>query len=242
MAQSYAPGWVSAFAASMKPYFDDRRYQRPDGVRPRFVIYRPEDILDPATAVAALRAEWRRLGVGEVELGAVRFHIAGENPVAADLFDFWIEMPPHGLVKEPDFLFGGPEGNQMGPALALGFAGLIYDYNAVAARACDPGYVASLPRNTIAGIMPSWDNTARRGGKAHIAWGANPASFDHWLRRLLETRLPGSYRHELFVNSWNEWGEKAGLEPSAQYGQALINVMARRFGLQKAGASGPEER
>ena len=233
LGQSYSPGWEATFAASLLPYFNDRRYQRPDGTRPRFVIYRPEDIPDPAAAVAALRAAWRNLGVGEVELGAVRFHIPGETPVAAELFDFWIEMPPHGLVKEPDFLFGGPEGNRMGPSLAMGFAGLIYDYTAVAARACDPAYVASLPQNTIAGIMPSWDNTARRGAKAHVAWGANPATFDHWLRRLLQTRLPASYRHEMFVNSWNEWGERAALEPSAQYGHAWLNVMARRLGVHE---------
>ena len=242
LAQSYAPGWEAEFAASLLPYFADPRYQRPDGTRPRFVIYRPEDMPDPDAAVAALRATWRGLGVGEVELGAVRFHVPGANPVADSLFDFWIEMPPHGLVQEADILFADLKSNLMGPAMSLGFAGLIYDYAAVAARSCDPAYLATLPPNTIAGIMPSWDNTARRGSRAHIAWGANPASFEHWLRNLLVSRLPHSYRQELFVNSWNEWGEKAGLEPSAQYGQALINVMARRFGLQKARALGQETR
>ncbi len=78
--------------------------------------------------------------------------------------------------------------------------------------------------------MPSWDNTARRGDKAHIAWGANPATFDRWLRRLLSRRLPGSYRQELFLNAWNEWGEKAMLEPSAQHGKAYLSVLSRCLG------------
>ena len=36
------------------------------------------------------------------------FHVEGESPVAPDLFDFWVEMPPHGLVKPKDYLAGGP--------------------------------------------------------------------------------------------------------------------------------------
>ena len=229
--QSYAPGWEDALATSLLPYFNDPRYCRPDGERPRFVIYRPEDMPDPARAIAALRAAWVRLGVGEVELGAVRFHIPGDHPVPPDLVDFWIEMPPHGLVKEDDYLFGGPQGNQMGPALSPGFAGLIYDYAKIAAHTTEPRYMASMPDNTIAGVMPSWDNTARRGIKAHIAWGANPASFDLWLRRVLAGRVAKSYRGELFINSWNEWGEKAAIEPSAQYGSAWLDVLRRRLTL-----------
>lgn len=229
MPQTYAPGWEDTLAESLLPYFSDPRYQRPDGVRPRFVIYRPEDLPDPEASLTRLRAAWVRLGVGEVELGAVRFHVPGEHPVRADLFDFWIEMPPHGLVGEDDYLFGGPKGNRMTPGVSAGFQGLIYDYTRLADTACSRSYVAHLPPNTIAGLMPSWDNTARRGARAHIAWGANPASFDRWLRRILAGRLSNSYGQELFLNAWNEWAEKAVLEPAAQYGHSWLNVLARRL-------------
>ena len=36
------------------------------------------------------------------------FHVEGASKVAADLFDFWVEMPPHGLVTPKDYLAGGP--------------------------------------------------------------------------------------------------------------------------------------
>lgn len=225
--QAYAPGWEDRLAESLLPYFRDPRYQRPDGTRPRFVIYRPEDMPDPAASVARLRAAWDRLGIGAVELGAVRFHVPGEHPVAETLFDFWIEMPPHGLVQGPDYLFGGPDGPRMQPQVFAGFQGLIYAYANLAARATDPAHVARLPRNTIAGIMPSWDNTARRGTRAHIAWGAHPGSFAHWLDRLMEARIATSYRQELMINAWNEWAEKAMLEPSAQWGRAQLDVLTR---------------
>ncbi len=226
--QTYGEGFERALVESSLPYMRDPRYQRPDGTRPRFMIYRPEDMPDPAASVARMRDAWRAAGIGEVELGAVRFHIEGENPVADDLFDFWVEMPPHGLVTPGDYLFGGPQGNRLGREVAPGFRGLVYDYARVIDNAVSPAHTASLPANTICGAMPGWDNTARRGLEAHMAHGAHPGRFDLWLRRIAEHRLAGSYRGELFLNAWNEWAEKAVLEPSDRYGRLCLEVLASR--------------
>lgn len=225
IAQTYPAGFEQALAASVTRYMRDPRYQRPDGTRPRFVIYRPGDMPDPAASVAALRQAWRDLGIGEVELGAVRFHLPGLSALPEDLFDFQIEMPPHGLVTPGDYLAGGPPRDLPPgtPRPCTAFRGLIYDYEAVIANALATDW--NRPPNLIAGIMPSWDNTARRGRDAHIAHGANPAAFRRWLRGLACRRLAGSYRNELFVNAWNEWGERAAMEPSRQYGAALIDTM-----------------
>lgn len=228
--QSYGAGFEEKLAADTAPYLRDPRYARPDGRRPRFVIYRPEDMPDPQASVAGLREGWRRAGIGEVELGAVRFHVEGAHPVPEGLFDFWVEMPPHGLVKGPDYLFGGPDGNRMPSVMNPAFSGLIYDYAAVARRALSETYVRTLPKATIAGIMPGWDNTARRGAAGHVAYGANPATFNVWLAGALERRVPASYRRELFVNAWNEWAEKAVLEPSLTFGDLNLQVMRQHLG------------
>lgn len=227
--QTYAPGFEAALARDVARYMRDPRYMRPDGQRPRFVIYRPEDMPDPSGSIARLRTAFKNEGIGAVELGAVCFHISGENPVPPELFDFWIEMPPHGLVEGPDYLFGGPKGNVMPAEINPRFTGLIYDYTAAAKRSLGAEYRAKLPPNTIVGIMPSWDNTARRGLRAHIAHGANPASFRCWLSRLLHNRVAASYRQELFVNAWNEWAEKAVLEPSQTFGTAYLEVLANEY-------------
>jgi hypothetical protein len=174
--------------------------------------------------------------VGEVELGAVHFHIAGENPVDPAVFDFWVEMPPHGLVEGPDYLFGGPDGNRMPCEVNGLFNGLIYDYRAVAARSVSPARQRALPAHTIAGIMPGWDNTARRGYRAHIAYGGNPAHFNAWLGPFLEKRVPASYRGEMFVNAWNEWAEKAMLEPTQTFGTLYLDVLRSHVGSQPAAA------
>ncbi|WP_425450840.1 glycoside hydrolase family 99-like domain-containing protein [Pseudoroseicyclus aestuarii] len=232
--QSYAEGFEAALVEGSLPYMRDPRYSRPDGTRPRFVIYRPEDMPDPAGSVARMRAAWRAAGIGEVELGAVRFHIEGAHPVPEETFDFWVEMPPHGLVKEPDYLFGGPKGNLLQRETQPGFEGLVYDYARVAARSTDPAYVRSLPRSTICGAMPGWDNTARRGLKGHLAYGANPASFRRWLMDLQRKRIAGSYRQELFLNAWNEWAEKAVLEPSQAWGDLYLQVLRERIDTAEA--------
>ncbi|WP_408607882.1 glycoside hydrolase family 99-like domain-containing protein [Acidimangrovimonas sediminis] len=236
MEQTYAEGFEAALAQDLMPYMSDPRYARPDGRRPRFVIYRPEDMPDPETNVARLRAAWRELGLGQVEIGAVRFHVGGEAPVAPHVFDFWIEMPPHGLVHGQDFLFGGPGGNRLGFDVAPGFEGLIYDYAGAMRNSLAPD--RGRPKNLIAGVMPSWDNTARRGNRGHVAYGANPARFHHWLSRIGAARLPASYRGELFINAWNEWAEKAMLEPSEQYGRACLDVLAQWTGTGKPGGDG----
>ena len=227
--QTYGRGFEAALAADVVRYMRDPRYLRPDGKRPRFVIYRPEDMPDPAGSLRRLRMAFRRKGIAEVELGAVSFHVAGENPVAPDLFDFWIEMPPHGLVEGPDYLFGGPSGNIMPVPVNSRFTGLIYDYPSATARSLAPEHQAKLPPNTIAGIMPSWDNTARRGLRSHIAHGANPATFRAWLAGTLRNRIRSSYRNELFINAWNEWAEKAVMEPSQTFGSANLDVLRDEF-------------
>ncbi len=231
--QTYADGFEKALVEDSLPYMRDPRYQRPDGTRPRFVIYRPEDMPDPAASVKRLREAWREAGIGEVELGAVCFHVSGENEVDAADFDFWIEMPPHGLVTGEDFLFGGTQGNLLGRPMPEAFKGLVYDYNKVIANSRDPKYTNSLPENTICGVMPSWDNTARRGMEAHITYGANPARFAFWLDRILAERLESSYRQELFINAWNEWAEKAVLEPSAPFGDMNLNVLSAALAIAK---------
>lgn len=223
--QTYAKGFEEKLVHDSLPYMRDPRYSRPDGTRPRFVIYRPEDMPDPEGSVQRLREAWRKAGIGEVELGAVCFHVDGESPVPDEAFDFWIEMPPHGMVTLDDYLFGGPEGNKLGRAVHGGFRGLIYDYNKVIANSASESYVSGLPANTICGAMPSWDNTARRGLNAHMAYGANPGRFHFWLKQLRKTRLDGSYRNELFLNAWNEWAEKAVLEPTVKYDDLYLKVL-----------------
>jgi hypothetical protein len=240
--QTYGEGFEAALVASTLPHFADPRYARPDGRRPRFVVYRPTDLPDPGPSVARLRAAWAAHGHPEVELGAVLFHVEGASPVDPQLFDFWIEMPPHGLVGSEDYLFGGPNPPEPGLAPDPDFRGLVYDYEAVIANSLARRFRKGFEKRVIAGIMPSWDNTARRRRAAHVAHGANPLSFRKWLRGLCRLRLETSYRRELFVNAWNEWAEKTTLEPSLQYGSASLDVLRETTRAEEERAPAPPAR
>ena len=76
------------------------------------------------------------------------------------------------------------------------------------------------------GVIPAWDNTPRRMERSSVFVGDSPELFQTWLERALHyTYLFNEPNHWLvFVNSWNEWGEGAYLEPDFELG------LARPFG------------
>ena len=76
------------------------------------------------------------------------------------------------------------------------------------------------------GVMPSWDNTARRGRLAHILLGSSPDLYEQWLRKvLLQTLCRSSVDEPLvFVNAWNEWGEGTHLEPDEEHGLGWLQA------------------
>jgi hypothetical protein len=135
-------------------------------------------------------------------------------------------MPPHRAVQSEDIVFNESLKKEVGVDFNKDYRGLAYDYESVIFNLTkNKQYLSQLPANTIAGIMPSWDNTARRGSDAHFAYQATPASFALFLREIYTHRMENSYRQELFINAWNEWAEKAVLEPSAKYGYGNIHAI-----------------
>jgi hypothetical protein len=74
--------------------------------------------------------------------------------------------------------------------------------------------------------MPSWDNTARTGRRAHLGINSNPEAYRAWLETAVNrTRAdtPGDERL-VFINAWNEWGEGCHLEPDRRYGLAWLEA------------------
>ncbi|MFJ1253067.1 glycoside hydrolase family 99-like domain-containing protein [Cupriavidus sp. CuC1] len=228
MPQSYLPGCEDEIASDSARFFSDPRYYRLNGVEPRFVIYRPEDIPNVGDFVERLRSAWRKLGFPRVNLGAVLFHLNDDpDEDLVSTFDFFIEMPPHGLVGSGDYIVGGDNPDVSFPVDA-NFKGLVYSYNKVIENSIAREFPANLGGKVIRGVMPSWDNTARRGNRAHISFGANPARFGSWVDGLLEKGLASG---ELMINAWNEWGEKAVMEPNCQYGKGYLEAL--KYSLHK---------
>src|SRR3954447_432364 len=88
-------------------------------------------------------------GPGNTRLLAESF---GTRDPRARGCDSSVQFPPHGL--------SGGFINSAVPGLAKSFAGLIRDYKAVVKAEISSSHPAYLRFRTV---MPSWDNTPRRG-------------------------------------------------------------------------------
>ena len=131
--------------------------------------------------------------------------------------DAGIEFPPH-QTDQVRITGLQPIGDD---ALA---GGAVYDYAEIARRF---GKRTSKNGLVFKGVMPSWDNTARRGDQSTVFHGSTPAIYASWLKDACEvTKLNPEEERLLFVNAWNEWGEGAHLESDARYGFAYLNATA----------------
>ena len=189
-----------AILDDLMPYFEDPRYIRIDG-RPLLLVYRQGLMPDAPGFAADLRAEAVRRGLPGLFLCNVLS--IGDVDRCAPGFDAAVEFPPQGTL-----------GREIRPR-SLGadpaFKGHIYDYASTVQTAIARP-TPSFP--CFPGVMPRWDNTARKGMRAHIFHGSTPELFERWLRRAsLDTRRRNPGAPLVFVNSWNEWAEGAHLEP-----------------------------
>jgi len=208
--QTHSPETDAGFIDAIANHLGDSRYLRVHG-RPVIVLYRAGILTDPLRATDALRERATKLGLGEPYLAMVQSF--GHSDPTSYGFDAAIEFPPHPFdypaVLRPTY---------------PGFRGRVLSY---------PGAVRlSLSRPAPAfpwfrGVMPDWDNSARRGSTGLVFVGSTPELFGDWVRDALRF----TYLHRplgerlLFVNAWNEWGEGAYLEPDGRHGDAYLRAL-----------------
>lgn len=209
LAQNYAKGDDDIFIASLVDYFNDKRYIRVDG-KPMLVVYRAKDIPDPSASFAKWRQLAKRHGFLGLHIVVVDFYdISKPGEVDADAL---IEFPPHKFngpqsrpEKFPDYT--NPE-----------FSGGLVDYSKIIAQSAKR---SAPPFKLYRGIIPSWDNTARRQNTPTIVVNAEPSLYGDWLGYLRAyTRKHNSAESDnfIFINAWNEWGEGCHLEPDHKWG------------------------
>lgn len=229
LGQDFEPGWSDRFIHDLIPTLADPRYIQVEGA-PLLLVYRAELVPD----VRRVLERWR--AAAAVELGK-DLHLAAvqsfgfEDPRTHG-FDAAVEFPPHTqrfLVDTDSVESAHPE-----------FRGYLEDYRSVLIHQLERG----LPEyRWYRGVMPSWDNTARRGRDAHILINSSPELYELWLRKvILQTLVRSAAGDEplVFVNAWNEWAEGTHLEPDARHGRAWLEATshALRDGLRQFYASG----
>ena len=214
IAQQYSAEDDAAFIASLLPAFRDPRYTRVHG-RPLLLVYRIDLLPDPVNTVLRWRAGAQAGGFSDIYVAAVLpFEITDIQKYGVDA---GVEFPPHqtapvDVTNEQTLLNRSFSG------------GAVYDYSEIARRF---GKQKRDGGRIFKGVMPAWDNTARRGAQATVFHGSTPVAYAAWLRDACEvTNLNPNGEKLLFVNAWNEWSEGAHLEPDARYGYAYLEATA----------------
>jgi glycosyltransferase involved in cell wall biosynthesis len=223
MEQNHSPEDDLAFIEHVSIYLKDSRYIRIKG-KPLLIVYQPALFPSIRKTVKRWRNWCRENDIGEIYLAYTQSFEA-VNPKKYD-FDGAIEFPPNNSV--PPVITG-----RIKP-LSPEFSGIVYDWNIFVERSRKykkPDYPL------FRGVCPSWDNTARRKGKAGIFYGSTPDKYRKWVENAaMDTieRYADPSERIVFVNAWNEWAEGAYLEPDQKYGYAYLQ--ATRDALERINA------
>lgn len=213
--QEHSPESDSRFILDVLPILRDPRYIRYQG-RPVLLVYRADLLDDPIRTTDIWRERCREHGVPELHLVAAQtFGLRDPRPLG---FDAAVEFPPHNIR--------GRRAESRVEGLVPGFEGKVHDYRDAVeySRKRDPeGY--RLHR----GVMVSWDNTPRRGNRAHLWHHATPDAYEGWLRHAIARSVadPEDPEPLIFINAWNEWAEGAHLEPDDTWGHAYLQATRR---------------
>ncbi|ATC23603.1 rhamnan synthesis protein F [Caulobacter vibrioides] len=213
MGQEHSPQDDRAVFEDLARYIRDPRYLRVGG-KPLLVLYRPEILPDAKATTDRWREQARTMGLGELHLLCTTAF--GFQDYAGHGFDGIVDFPPHAIVE-------GEITNRVTP-LHAGFTGKVYDYPAVARHKLDE--LEQVPAAFVPGVMPGWDNQARKPWAGVAFHNADPESYFGWLSGALkhaEARHPKG-EALVFVNAWNEWGEGAYLEPDRWFGHGYLHA------------------
>jgi len=191
----------------------DRRAIRIDG-RPVFMVYRADQLPEPARTTDIWRREAERAGLPGLSLLAVESGWDAGWDATQVGFDAKV-------LFQPQFsLLGTVPRLDVGPSQTR-----VFDYDTAWPLLASPPPVAYPRFDTV---FPGWDNSARRGEESWVVHGNTPASYEEWLRCAVNrtlTRPPD--QRVVFINAWNEWAEGAHLEPDRKHGRGFLEATRR---------------
>lgn len=217
MEQHYSTDDDREFILGLLPYFRDPRYIR-IGNRPLLVIYRINLLPDSKQTIKIWHDICSENGVEPPYIVMANTFQYNESPYAYGA-DATSDFPPHGVTADVTLRKGLEK-------VATDYDGKLVDYINAIAR-----FLKKAVNNHthFPGIIPSWDNTARRQYDGLCIQGSSPHAFEVWLRELIyrARRLLPETERIIFINAWNEWAEGCHLEPDKRYGRAWLEACRR---------------
>lgn len=226
VAQSYSDGWADRFYDDIAPALRDPRYLTVDGL-PLLVLYRIGQVKNAAAAISRWKARAEEDGLDGLHVLAVMHarHFEGLPRGIEAVIDGLVQFPPLsgiGLQSVAD----------LAPDLAETLKGDVYSYDG-AVNSAELATTGPHGLRVHPGVMPGWDNTARRAESAYVFHGANSLSFRRWVARASAAAVDGGDSPLVFVNAWNEWAEGAHLEPEARFGRASLEAIQDAVGVEE---------
>jgi lipopolysaccharide biosynthesis protein len=222
--QKHSPEDDLAFLKYVSKYFADPRYIKIDG-KPVLTIYRPDILPDAKATVARWRAAVKKLGFPGIYLVATNSF--GFSDYGKYGFDALSEFPPHALESEVV--------NHKITKYDSRYAGGVFDYqNLVKSQIVRKKF----PKGVVfPGVMPAWDNVARRPLAGHVFHNSSPAAYRDWLMSAIgRARQTNPVNQRIvMINAWNEWAEGAFLEPDRLNGYSYLWATASAIESSSAG-------
>lgn len=191
------------FIYEVIPIMKDPRYIRYDN-KPLLLIYRIELFPRPNETIARWREICRKEGIPDIYVAVVQSFDCIDNRIYGA--DAAIEFPPH---KIPTRMIN----ERMRDRLYSNFEGSIYSYKELVEHL---ELIKKRQYEYIPGIMKEWDNTARKGNRAHIFTEYSEELYNKWLLRNRVYADMYSDEKFVFINAWNEWAEGTYLEPEGE--------------------------
>jgi lipopolysaccharide biosynthesis protein len=215
IAQKYSPEDDLEIIKDLSKYILDDRYIKIDG-RPVIIIYKPQLLPNPKETFFKWREHCRKEGLGELFLVGAKRH------------DF-IDPQTYGLDAAVEFPPNTPHPTQIHKNINFiekGNHPTVYDLNKfVKSKSYLEKNENYLKFKTV---VPSWDNTARRGNNGQVYVG-NPEIYQEWLMNVMKFTKEnmGENKQIVFINAWNEWAEGAHLEPDRKFGYGYLESTAK---------------
>lgn len=215
-------------------YFADSRYIRVDG-KPVFIVYRSELFPNIKETLNTWREEAQRLGIGELYLMRMESFSRDVNPHELG-FDAAVEFQPN-WGHMPPSLFGSFARRvvrKLRIKESFYVKDAVYDYGHLTRNMMSK---PPVEYKRFPGVMPAWDNSARRKQAATIITDSTPELYEAWLRDTVQKFTPYSLEENfVFINAWNEWAEGNHLEPCQRWGRKYLEATARALNVQTQAA------
>jgi SAM-dependent methyltransferase len=208
---------ISSYLGRISFFFKKKNYLTIDNKK-YFAIYRPDYFNNSNTVVKQIKNELKKEKI-DVHLSACNTFLVPKVFLNDSEYDSITEYPPHPQnenIKKTLF-------QKINNKLTVLHCYKKFFLNYVR-------YINSFKykKRVFRTIIPSWDNTPRKGKNANLFINYSSLIFNKFLSTVLSDEMKNNEKDKvIFINSWNEWGEGANIEPDKNYGYWKLNCISR---------------